>query len=166
MHRVQFALQAHLKQESSLMATELSKQTASELTRLEHEQIRERLKVLHRMLAARTAPLEEVDRLFHEFRTILSQHFSNEERDGFFDQIVARAPQLSRQADSLTHEHADMLGQLDAILAGVQRGTGRPLCWQTLALRFETFMKRLMHHESEENGMLQQAYVDDLGTKD
>ena len=32
--------------------------------------------------------------------------------------------------------------------------------------RFQDFMKKLMHHESEENGMLQQAYLDDLGTKD
>jgi len=148
------------------MAADLSKPSVYELTRLEHVQIRNQLRELHRVLALQQTSLEEVERLLQELRAGLHQHFCNEEREGFFEQIVARAPQLSRQADSLTHEHADMIEELDSILRSTQRGEVQPVCWRTLALRFEDFMKCLMHHESEENGMLQQAYVDDLGTKD
>lgn len=100
------------------------------------------------------------------FRELLFSHFRSEERDGFFEQIVARAPQLSRQADVLTREHAALLDELDRLIRSVQGVSGRPLCWQTLGMSFDGFTKNLMHHESAENGILQQAYVDDLGTKD
>jgi len=148
------------------MSASVPNLTVYEQARQEHEMIRERLKFLHRQLEQQQVPLNEVERLLKELRDCLNTHFHNEEREGFFDQIVTRAPQLSQQADSLTREHVELLQDLDALILFAECGSGQPLCWQTLTLRFQDFMKKLMHHESEENGMLQQAYVDDLGTKD
>lgn len=148
------------------MATSVPNLTVYEQARQEHEMIRERLKCLHRRLEQQQAPLDEIVRLLTELRDCLNTHFHNEECEGFFDQIVTRAPQLSQQADSLTREHVELLQDLDALMLFAECGSGKPISWQTLALRFQDFMKKLMHHESEENGMLQQAYVDDLGTKD
>jgi hemerythrin HHE cation binding domain-containing protein len=148
------------------MATPISQHSVYELTQREHEQIRGKLKFLHQQLKQQQASVEEVERLFVELRSVLVAHFHNEECDGFFDQIVARAPQLSRKADSLTREHMKFLGDLDSLVRIASGRTGQPACWHTLSLRFEEFVKQLMHHECEENGMLQQAYIDDLGTKD
>lgn len=148
------------------MDTKMLRQSAYEQTRLEHEQIREQIELLHRQLVQRRASLEDIEQSLIALRDILFSHFHSEERDGFFEQIVARAPQLSRQADVLTHEHTALLNELDGLIQSVQGISGRPLCWQTLDMSFDDFTKKLMHHESAENGILQQAYVDDLGTKD
>ena len=148
------------------MTTHVSKRSAYEQARREHEQLRERLKFLHHQLELRQVPLAEMERLLNEFRGRLESHFHSEEHEGFFDQVVSRAPQLSRQADSLSHEHVELLQGLDSLIGLAGCDTDQPQCWRVLTLRFEDFMKQLMHHESEENGMLQEAYSDDLGTKD
>lgn len=148
------------------MTRQRSKRSMHEQARREHEQLRERLKSVHHQLELHQVPLAEMERLLNEFRGRLEAHFHSEEQDGFFDQVVSRAPQLSRQAESLSHEHGELLQALDSLIGLAGCDTGDPQCWRVLTLRFEDFMKQLMHHESEENGMLQEAYVDDLGTKD
>jgi iron-sulfur cluster repair protein YtfE (RIC family) len=137
-----------------------------EQTQQEHEQLRERIKFLHQRIDVRPASPDEIARLLRELRDALVTHFRNEEHDGFFDQIVTRAPQLSRQAQKLTHEHVDFLQHADALIQLAESCAGEPICPATLAAGFHDFSKLLMHHESEENGMLQSAYQDDLGTKD
>ena len=148
------------------MASHVSSKSVFEQMQHEHELLRERIKVLHQTIDLRQASLEEVVRLLQDLRDVLDIHFSEEECGGFFDQIVARAPQLSRQAKHLTEEHVQLLQETDSLIRFAARGTGQPICWRTLALRFQDFSKLLMHHESDENGMLQRAYQEDLGTKD
>ena len=148
------------------MATHTSETSAFEQAQKEHEQLRERIKFLHQRIDVRPASADEIAKLLRELRAALETHFRNEECDGFFDQIVTRAPQLSRQAQKLTHEHVDLLQQTDALIHLADGSAGEPICPATLAAQFHDFSKLLMHHESEENGMLQSAYQDDLGTKD
>jgi len=148
------------------MATHTSEDSVYEQTQLEHEQLRERIKFLHQRIDARPASPDEIVKLLRELRDALMAHFRGEECDGFFDQIVTRAPQLSRQAQKLTHEHVVFLEQVDSLIQLAERSAGEPLCPPELAAQFHDFSKLLMHHESEENGMLQSAYQDDLGTKD
>lgn len=148
------------------MATETSAESVYEQTRREHEQLRERIKFLHQRFDSRSATPDEIARLLRELRAALATHFSNEECEGFFEQIVTRAPQLSRQAQKLTHEHVDMLERLDAIVRAADISAAEAVFPAELGARFHDFSKTLMHHESEENGMLQSAYQDDIGTKD
>ncbi|MGD9636226.1 MAG: hemerythrin domain-containing protein [Pirellulales bacterium] len=148
------------------MAAETSAETVYERTHLEHEQLRERIKFLHQRFDARSATPDEIVRLLGELRAALGTHFNNEECEGFFEQIVTQAPQLSRQALKLTHEHVDMLERLDAIVRAAEISAADGVFPDDLAARFHEFAKTLMHHESEENGMLQSAYQDDIGTKD
>jgi len=148
------------------MATETSAESVYEQTHREHEQLRERIKHLHQRFEARPATSAEITQLLKELRAALATHFNNEECEGFFEQVVTRAPQLSRQAQKLTHEHVDMLEQIDSLVRAAEIAAAESVCPPELATRFHDFSKKLMHHESEENGMLQSAYVDDLGTKD
>lgn len=148
------------------MATDTSADSVYERTQLEHEQLREKIGNLHQRFAARGATPDEIVRLLRDLRGALATHFNNEECEGFFEQIVTRAPQLSRQAQHLTHEHLDMLEQLDSLVRASEFAAEEGAVPQELATRFHAFSKHLMHHESEENGMLQSAYGDDLGTKD
>jgi hypothetical protein len=148
------------------MATDTSAESVYERTQLEHEQLREKIGNLHQRFAARGTAPDEIVRLLHDLRGALATHFNNEECEGFFEQIVTRAPQLSRQAQHLTHEHLDMLEQLDSLVRASEFAAEEGKLSSELAARFHEFSKHLMHHESEENGMLQSAYGDDLGTKD
>jgi hypothetical protein len=45
-------------------------------------------------------------------------------------------------------------------------GSGSESWWRELNSRFHVFSKELMHHEGEENQLLQEAYQDDIGSKD
>jgi iron-sulfur cluster repair protein YtfE (RIC family) len=148
------------------MSSHASEGSAYEPTQREHEQLRERIKFLHQRIDVRPASVDEIAKLLRELKEALVTHFRNEECEGFFDQIVTRAPQLSRQAQKLTHDHVDLLQQADALIHLAEQSAGEPICPATLAVRFHDFSKLLMRHESEENGMLQSAYQDDLGTKD
>jgi hemerythrin len=148
------------------MATETSAESVYEQSHREHEQLREKIGNLHQRFAARGVAPDEIVRLMRDLRGALATHFNNEECEGFFEQIVTRAPQLSRQAQHLTHEHLDMLEQLDSLVRASEFAAEEGKQSPELATRFHVFSKHLMHHESEENGMLQSAYGDDLGTKD
>jgi hypothetical protein len=132
----------------------------------EHQVLEKKLAHLSGLLEKREVPMSEVTKVLEGLRAFFLVHFEHEESDGFFDAIVERAPHLSRLANKLIHEHFVLLERLDGLLKFSRRGTGQPLCWRTLNLRLGDFMKLLHQHESEENGMLQMAYGDDLGTKD
>lgn len=141
-----------------------SHRSTFEQTQQEHEQLRERIRFLHQRMEDRPAEPGKITALLRELRDALEAHFRGEECDGFFDQIVTRAPQLSRLAQKLTQEHADMLRQADSlILIAAADASTIPA---DLISGFQAFSKLLMRHESEENSMLQSAYQDDLGTKD
>jgi hypothetical protein len=132
----------------------------------EHEALEKKLTFLNEQLERREVPLEEVVRLLDGLRRFFVSHFRNEEDGGLFESVVERAPHLARLADKLTHEHVEILERLDGLLKFARRGTGQPLCWRMLSLRLRDLTNQLHQHESEENGMLQMAYSDDLGTKD
>jgi iron-sulfur cluster repair protein YtfE (RIC family) len=148
------------------MAVHVSSCPVYEQALQEHEFLREQLKFLHHQLELQQVPLAEIERLLSELRGHLEAHFHSEEREGFFDQVLTCAPQHSRRVGNLTQEHVELLGGLDSLIGLAGCGAGQPQYWRVLALRFEDFMRKLMHHESEENDVLQQAYQDDLGTKD
>jgi iron-sulfur cluster repair protein YtfE (RIC family) len=148
------------------MVTRTKKRSVFEQARREHEVLERKLRFLNKQLEKRQVPLEEIVKLLDGLRSFFVDHFQKEENDGFFELIVAQAPHLSRLADKLTHEHFELLERLDGLIRFARRGTGQPLCWRMLSLRLQDFARKLQAHESQENGLLQMAYTDDLGTKD
>lgn len=148
------------------MASKTKQRSVYEQALREHEALEKKLAYLNLQLERREVSLEEVVKLLERLRSFFIRHFQNEEDGGLFETVVERAPHLTRLADKLTHEHIELLARLDGLLKFARRGTGQPLCWRMLSLRLADFTKVLHRHESEENGMLQMAYTDDLGTKD
>lgn len=148
------------------MATRAKRRSVYEQALREHEALEKKLAFLNLQLEQREAPLEEITKLLEKLRSFFVSHFRKEEEGGLFEDVVERAPHLSRLAAKLTHEHIEILGRLDGLLTFARRGTGQPLCWRMLRLRLQDLTNQLHQHESEENGMLQMAYSDDLGTKD
>ena len=139
---------------------------AIESIQQEHEALREKLRHIHDVLAAHDTPGERLSVLLRNLHDALVVHFSNEEFHGFFGEITAHAPQLKSSADKLCAEHLGMLHRASELGRFAAAGTGSEAWWRELRAGFQVFSKQLMHHESNENALLQQAYQEDIGTND
>ena len=132
----------------------------------EHEALREKLRYIHEVLAAHDTPGEKLAGLLRNLHDALEVHFANEEFHGFFGEITAHAPHLKCSADKLCAEHQGMLHRASELARFAAAGTGSEAWWRELKSGFQVFSKQLMHHESHENALLQQAYQEDIGTND
>jgi len=132
----------------------------------EHEALREKFRQIHDVLAGPEIAAKEIASLLRELKNALTVHFSNEESDGFFGELTTRAPRLAGRADQLCLEHEQFLHKVTELCRLAEAGTSSMAWWRELSSRCHKFSKQLMHHESEENKLLQQAYQDDIGTFD
>ena len=132
----------------------------------QHEEIRQAIAEIHRILPQRDATATQLAERLSRFCTVLEEHFRTEEADGFFDQITDQAPRLSPRADKLCQEHQQMLDHAKALVKQAIDGDGSSTWRTALSESFHGFSKSLMHHESEENDLLHQAYSEDIGSKD
>jgi iron-sulfur cluster repair protein YtfE (RIC family) len=132
----------------------------------EHNALREKLGRIHTVLAGREPNQAEIETLLSEFLHTLLVHFSNEEDQGFFDEVTAQAPRLASQAGKLCVEHKQLLRDADELFRFATAGSPSMPWWRELHTRCHEFSKRLMHHESEENRLLQEAHQADIGTYD
>lgn len=137
-----------------------------EAIRREHDQLREKLKQINHVISDATATGEEVAQLLIGFHDQLKEHFSNEEQEGFFEEITAQAPRLTPAADGLCDEHREMLVSASELAQFASKQANSKAGWDELNSKFQGFSKQLMHHESEENLLLQQAYQEDIGSHD
>jgi len=142
-----------------------SKHELFEEIRREHEELRELLGDVRRMLASRLETVASVAEMLALLSEHVETHFSEEETAGLFDQVVDRAPRLSDRIDSLRTEHQQLLSSvrnLNEAAAGDSSGDW----WKRLETAFHEFSSGLMHHESAENEILLEAYTDDIGAAD
>lgn len=137
-----------------------------ELTQKEHEELRSKLGRIHHALPESEGRRAEIESLLRDLRDALAAHFDHEEHKGFFHDITERAPRLNPQADKLCTEHEEMLQTADELVQLVSAGASSENWLPEVHARFREFSKRLMHHESEENGLLQQAFQEDIGSND
>ena len=136
-------------------------QNAIKRVEREHEELRALIGAIHKSLAERSSRATIVSKQLNTLCDKLECHFRMEEEGGFFSQITDQAPRLSNQADKLCEEHGMMLEEARVIANKAIRGE-----WLDVQQAFHEFSKRLMHHEGEENEMLQKAYWEDIGPAD
>jgi iron-sulfur cluster repair protein YtfE (RIC family) len=102
----------------------------------------------------------------HELRDLLSEHFAEEERDGYLRAALAAAPQFMRPAANLREQHAQFLERLDHLIAQLQQCEPESRFWRESRDELEQLIVDLRRHEQSENAIVQAAFEDDLGTKD
>ena len=132
----------------------------------EHEELRELIGTIHKTLADPTSTVTQVREKLVALCDKLESHFRTEEEDGFFTQITDQAPRLTDQADKLCDEHRTMLDEAKSLAIRAIRCDQFHELQQEIQPAFHEFSKHLMHHESEENEMLQEAYWEDIGPGD
>jgi iron-sulfur cluster repair protein YtfE (RIC family) len=148
------------------MATKSAEVEVLENIQREHEALRESIAHIHQLLAAHNTPGDELATQLHRLHTALVEHFWHEEHEGFFDEVVSQAPRLTPQAHKLCAEHQEMLHTASELSRFASAGAGSETWWRELNSRFHVFSKQLMHHEGEENSLLQQAFQVDIGAHD
>ena len=145
--------------------------------RLQHSSLRallgatrERLAELVLVLEAEGAdPTSEVAAarvLLLDFEHELLAHHSAEERDDYMSAACQQAPRLSRSAESLLREHAELSRSLASIRDDALRVGPVADEWRPISARFELLALALREHEEEENALLTAAFLDDIGTAD
>ncbi len=94
---------------------------------------------------------------------LLEAHFAFEEAGGYLSDVLAIAPRLSDRAARLQRDH-DHLAARFSKLATYARGMRATYQnWKRLGMAIGEFTQDLRLHESEENRLIQEAFLDDLG---
>lgn len=137
-----------------------------EQIRREHAELRELLGSVSRALADREISLEQASEMFTSLRGQIVKHFETEEQGQFFEEIIDHAPRLSDRANATCDEHEQLLAQVKQMADLALEKAGTPDWWQQLNDQFHDFSKGLMHHESQEMELMQEAYGEDIGSKD
>lgn len=142
------------------------------------QEIKQDNKELHRLLDDSREMLLSVRRTFSRkrLREVLSElcdrlamHFALEEAFGYFDDPLTVAPRLSKQAECLRSQHAELFLQVRAISEEFDRHSPRMgihTLHQHLAPRFRAFDEKLRQHEAAENELILGAFDDDIGVGD
>jgi len=105
----------------------------------------------------------EMLRLLRKLEHRLPEHFEYEEAGGYLAEALAMAPRLTRRAQRLRGEHADFSAKLAALASRAREAGESPASWKTLAAGVRKFTYELRHHELEENTLIHDAFMDDIG---
>lgn len=128
----------------------------------EHAALRDKLSRIHTILADPVPASDEIEALLREFLNTLVIHFANEEDEGFFDEVVSRAPQLADQAARLGAEHRQLEHETVELSQFAAAGSPSMPWWRELSSRCHVLSKKLMRHESEENRLMQRAFQEEV----
>jgi len=133
----------------------------------EHQTFCELVTKLYRTLAEHTEPAVRIGHLLENLRVRLDAHFRDEEQAGVLDEVARRTPQHTEKTRQLIVEHEAFRAQLkrlEGLLTTENHLT--PEVWNQMETEFRAFHDQLMHHESVENALIQEAFGQDLGDKD
>jgi hypothetical protein len=117
----------------------------------------EQIAAQHRQLGALRSEIDsafargahqDAGRSLTRFRAVLSAHFELEQ-DVFFPALHGLEPSRKRDLEALEQEHADLLAQVESVLAGVE-SERQADC----AERFRSCLDRLRGHEQFEEELV------------
>ncbi len=104
--------------------------------------------------------------LLEGFDSALREHFAVEEEGGYFADVLKVAPRLSRRAARLEQNHREFSERLEALLALVQYAIDARDAWERVTTGVERFLRELRAHEDDENELVREAFMVDLGRGD
>lgn len=148
------------------MTTESSQMKAHHKLLEDHKALKELLARIEQALEKRDRPIAEVGALLGELGDRLVKHFALEEKGGYFAEALLHAPRLVARANELLAQHPKMCTQADKLLQLAAAAENADAWWQKTRERFEAFKEELLGHETKEDGLLQDAYHQDIGDHD
>ncbi|HUE16399.1 MAG TPA: hemerythrin domain-containing protein [Planctomycetaceae bacterium] len=136
----------------------------------QHQNLSRRIAELRRwwseLDALGTRKFGEMAFRMQELRDLLTEHFDEEERDGYLASALAVAPHFSVEAADLCRQHPHFLDRLDNQIARVRASEPSSEYWRAARDELEQLLTDLRRHEQSENAIVQTAFQVDVGTKD
>lgn len=86
-----------------------------------------------------------------------------EATDGLYADLRERAPRLSREVDAQVTEHAELLGEIDRLLAERDEGLSSPEAIRAHREAATVLLGRLARHRQRASDLVFEAYDVDLG---
>lgn len=101
-----------------------------------------------------------------EIRQLLAAHFAAEEEGGYLAPALSAAPQFTRRAADLRHQHREFLRDLDEMVVRLTSSPAQFPTWSDACREFDELLARLRDHEHAENEIVQTALELDTGNAD
>jgi hemerythrin len=133
------------------------------LARAHQALLRDLLRLEATARAAEGGTLAEARAWLVAVRAHLADHFRFEEEDGYLDAARKREPRLERAVEQFAEEHRGLMRGLDALLVAA---AGATVLKDGLREGIRQWVKEVRQHEARENDLVQDAFEQDLGTKD
>ena len=132
----------------------------------DHRELKALMERIDQVLDTRSLTIAEAGKLLGELGDRLIKHFAFEEEGGYFGDALLQAPRLVSRANDLLAQHPKMCRQADKLCQLAMAKENSERWWQTTAERFRAFKEELLLHEQQENGLIQEAYHQDIGDND
>jgi len=149
-----------------MVPTSPNNQLSHNAIQQQHERLESLQKAIENRFSRDRSPSRSLISLLNALAVHLQTHFEWEESDGYFSGIVQQLPRLSEAVDQLVREHAAFLGEVNELVTMARIDLTNNRDTSDLAERFAQLHCKLISHEHEENRLLQEAYVVDIGTQD
>lgn len=98
-----------------------------------------------------------------KLRTHLIDHFRFEEEGGYMAPVLKEEPRLAPQIQELLAEHAQMAQTLDALIQEIRKSRSVEASTRD---KMRAWIGQVRHHETRENGLVQEAYYSSGATGD
>lgn len=105
----------------------------------------------------------EMGMRLREIRQLLTAHFAAEEEGGYLAPALSAAPQFTRRAEGLQHQHREFLRDLDEMVVRLTASPAQFPAWSDACREFDELLARLRVHEHAENEIVQSAFELDTG---
>lgn len=132
----------------------------------DHNELRRLLGEVHHVLSRKLENVARVAEMVESLTDHVESHFDEEEATGVFREVSEREPRLTSRAEELRCEHDRLRETVQALNLAAKSGDGAADWWEQLETAFRDFSKDLMHHEHQENELVQEAYEQDIGAGD
>lgn len=133
----------------------------------QHRQIERLIEELENDITNRTVDCCKIAERVKFLCGLLAQHFRFEEEGGFFSEVVLVAPRLVERAKALEGQHQALLDLLHSFCDKTcADGIDKEQWWSHATEAFLRFKKEISRHEHDENMLVQEAFLADLGSKD
>ena len=134
--------------------------------RHQHQQLKSLMETIANRFRCEQKPTRDLVSLLNALAVHLQMHFEFEETDGYFSGLAQKTPRVSGTVERLLREHEAMLEEIDKLVTMARAAFATADDTSDLAKRFSQFQTQLIHHEQEENKLIQDVYNVDIGTKD
>jgi hypothetical protein len=96
-------------------------------------------------------------------RKEVTEHFAWEEKSGWTGAVLKQAPRLEHAVRHLVQQHRELAQSLDTL---IDEAAAIPHVDETFREKVLRWIERVREHEAQENELLEEAFVADLGAGD